>query len=51
MTELKHFLGILSGANGTTKVKIAARSLFEAESRFSQIAKQNGKFVEDIMEI
>ena len=51
MTELKHFLGILSGECGTTKVKVAAHSLFEAESRLEQIAKKEGKFVEDVMEI
>lgn len=48
---IKTYIGILSGVFGTTKVKVAAHSLFEAESRLEQIAKQSGKFVEDIMEI
>lgn len=48
---IKTYIGILSGVFGTIKVKVVAHSLFEAESRLEQIAKQAGKFVEDIMEI
>ena len=48
---IKKYIGILSGVFGTTKVKIAAHSLFEAEARLEQIAKQSGRFVEDIMEV